>query len=101
MRKITVLQFISLDGITQAPGHKGEDPSGDFDLEGWVAPHFDDNLGEEMAKQMTPPFDLLLGRKTYDIFAAYWPHQDENPFKKKIRSLKWSNKYGLGRDHSN
>lgn len=82
MRTLTVLQFVSLDGITQAPGHKGEDPSGGFDLEGWVAPHFDDDFGEEMRKQMTPPFDLLLGRKTYDIFAAYWPQQgDEDPFR--------------------
>lgn len=81
MRTLTILTFISLDGIMQAPGGKDEDPSGGFDLEGWVAPHFDDVLGDEMGKQMTPPFDLLLGRKTYDIFAAYWPHQEYDPFK--------------------
>lgn len=82
MRKLIVLTFVSLDGIMQAPGGKGEDPSGGFDLEGWTVPFFDDVMGNKMEKQMTPPFDLLLGRKTYDIFASYWPHQDENPFEK-------------------
>jgi dihydrofolate reductase len=80
MRKLAVLTFVSLDGVMQAPGGKGEDPSGDFDLEGWTVPYFDDAVGNEMAKQMSPPFDLLLGRRTYEIFAAYWPHQgDDNP----------------------
>ena len=80
MRKLVVLSFISLDGVMQAPGGKGEDPSGGFDLEGWIVPFFDDTMNDVMGKQMTPPFDLLLGRKTYDIFAAYWPKQTENPF---------------------
>jgi dihydrofolate reductase len=75
-RKLVVLTFVSLDGVMQAPGGKGEDPSGDFHLGGWTVPLFDEALGNEMGKQMTPPFDLLLGRKTYDIFASYWPHQD-------------------------
>lgn len=61
----------------QAPGGKGEDPSGSFDLEGWTVPYFDEALGNEMAKQMSQPFDLLLGRKTYDIFTSYWPHHPE------------------------
>ena len=82
MRTLTVLTFLSLDGVMQAPGSKGEDPSGGFDLEGWIVSYFDDVLGSEMGKQMTPPFDLLLGRKTYEIFASYWPQKgDENPFK--------------------
>lgn len=59
----------------QAPGGKGEDPSGGFDLEGWTVPYFDEALGEEMTRQMGQPFDLLLGRKTYDVFAGYWPQQ--------------------------
>ena len=59
----------------QAPGGKGEDPSGGFDLEGWTVPYFDEAVGNEMGKQMSQPFDLLLGRKTYDIFASYWPLQ--------------------------
>lgn len=73
MRKLVVLTFISLDGIMQAPGGKGEDPSGGFDLEGWTFPYFDDVMSSEMGKQMSEPFDLLLGRKTYDMFASYWP----------------------------
>jgi len=81
MRKLIVLTFLSLDGVMQAPGSKGEDPSGGFDLEGWTVPYSDDVMNEEMGNQMTPPFDLLLGRKTYDIFASYWPHQNDDPFK--------------------
>jgi len=64
----------------QAPGGKGEDPSGGFDLEGWTVPYFDEAVGTAMEKQMTPPSDLLLGRKTYEIFAAYWPsHESDWP----------------------
>jgi dihydrofolate reductase len=74
-RKLVVLTFVSLDGVMQVPGGKGEDPSGGFDLEGWTVPLFDETLGEVMSEQMGQPFDLLLGRKTYDIFAGYWPKQ--------------------------
>lgn len=77
MRKIVVLTFLSLDGVMQAPGGKGEDPSGGFDLEGWTVPYFDEVMGDEMGQQMSQPFDLLLGRKTYDVFASYWPGQEE------------------------
>lgn len=79
MRKIIVLSFITLDGIMQAPGGPEEDTSGDFEYGGWVAPYFneaDEAAGEFMAKQMKPA-DLLLGRKTFEIFAGYWPeHAD-------------------------
>jgi dihydrofolate reductase len=75
-RKLVVLTFVSLDGVMQAPGGKGEDPSGGFDLEGWTVPYFDEAVGTEMDRQMRRPFDLLLGRKTYDVFAAYWPQQE-------------------------
>ncbi len=79
MRKLVVLTFVSLDGVMQAPGGKGEDPSGGFQLEGWTVPYFDEALGNEMGKQMgQQPFDLLLGRKTYEIFASYWPNQGED-----------------------
>lgn len=61
----------------QAPGGKGEDSSGGFDLEGWSVPYFDVELGKEMVKQMDKPFDLLLGKSTYDVFAAYWPQHPE------------------------
>jgi dihydrofolate reductase len=75
MRKIVVLTFVSLDGVMQAPGGPEEDTSGGFTYGGWTFPYFDEAAGEIMDQQMTPPFDLLLGRKTYDIFAGYWPKQ--------------------------
>lgn len=80
MRKIVVLSFISLDGVMQAPGGPEEDTSGGFKYGGWTFPYFDEFSGNIMGEQIKPPFDLLLGRKTYDIFAAYWPKQDaSNP----------------------
>lgn len=75
MRKIVVLSFISLDGVMQAPGGPDEDTSGGFKYGGWTAPYFDEFSGKIMDQQMSMPFDLLLGRKTYAIFAAYWPTQ--------------------------
>jgi len=76
MRKLIVLSFITLDGVMQAPGGPEEDPSESFKFGGWSAPYFDDASGEMMQKQMKPA-DLLLGRKTFDIFASYWPeHAD-------------------------
>ena len=71
MREVVVLTFVSLDGVMQAPGGEGEDSSGGFDLEGWTVPFFDEVVDDEMTKQMGQPFDLLLGRKTYEIFASY------------------------------
>lgn len=80
MRKLVVLTFVSLDGVMQAPGGKGEDPSGGFKYEGWTVPYFDEASGKEMNVQMSKSFDLLLGRKTYEIFASYWPkHKDVWP----------------------
>ncbi len=80
MRKLIVLSFISLDGVMQAPGGPEEDTSGDFKYGGWTVPYFDDFAGEIMAKQMAQPFELLLGRKTFEIFAGYWPdHSEEWP----------------------
>jgi len=77
MRKIIVLSFITLDGVIQAPGGPTEDTSGDFTYGGWTVPYFDDFLGQAMGEQMSGPFDLLLGRKTFEIFASYWPHHPE------------------------
>lgn len=77
MRKIIVLEFISLDGVMQAPGGPDEDTSGGFKYGGWTFPYFDEASGEEMDKQMKGKYDLLLGRKTYDIFAGYWPQHLE------------------------
>jgi dihydrofolate reductase len=77
MRKIIVLSFISLDGVMQAPGGPEEDTSGGFKYGGWTVPYFDDVAAKVMGEQMSKPFNLLLGRKTYDIFAAYWPQHAE------------------------
>jgi dihydrofolate reductase len=78
MRKIIVLTFITLDGVMQGPGGPTEDTSGNFTYGGWTVPYFDDFLGQVMTEQMSKPFDLLLGRKTFEIFASYWPqHQEE------------------------
>jgi dihydrofolate reductase len=74
MRNIIVLTFLSLDGVMQAPGGPEEDTSGGFRYGGWTVNYFDEFLGNVMAKQMGRPFDLLLGRKTYELFAGYWPH---------------------------
>lgn len=77
MRQLFVTTFVSLDGVMQAPGGPEEDPSGGFTLGGWTVPHFDQVLGEVMGRTMGRPFDLVLGRRTYDIFAAHWPHASE------------------------
>jgi dihydrofolate reductase len=77
MRKIIVLTFVTLDGVMQAPGGPEEDTSGDFKYGGWTVPYFDEMGGQIMEEQMGHPFDLLLGRKTFEIFASYWPHHPE------------------------
>lgn len=77
MRKIIVLTFITLDGVMQGPGGPTEDTSGNFTYGGWTVPYFDEFLGQVMAEQMSKPFDLLLGRKTFEIFASYWPQHPE------------------------
>jgi len=76
MRKIIVGAFVSMDGVMQAPGGPTEDPTKGFTFGGWVTPYFDPVFGEEVDAILTPERDLLLGRKTYEIFAAYWPYYD-------------------------
>lgn len=109
MRKLVVLTFVSLDGVMQAPGGKGEDASGDFKYEGWTVPYWDDFSGKIMDKQMGMPFELLLGRKTYDIFAGYWPKQKgpiADPFNKTTKyvvshkpiKLSWENSVLINSD---
>ena len=78
MRKIIVGAMLSLDGVMQAPGGPTEDPTQGFEFGGWVMPYFDQEFGEEVDRLFSEEFDLLLGRKTYEIFAAYWPYYDEN-----------------------
>ena len=74
MRKLVATTFMTLDGVMQAPGGPDEDKSGGFKLGGWLATFWDEEGGKQIDKLFTPPFDLLLGRRTYEIFAAYWPY---------------------------
>jgi dihydrofolate reductase len=102
MRPLVVTTFVTLDGVMQAPGGAGEDPSGGFSYEGWLVPHFDDDLGEQINRWFTGAQDFLLGRTTYEIFYASWPKMlSDDPvsqginFKKKyvasrtLSSLEW------------
>ena len=91
MRKVIVLEFITLDGVIQAGGGPEEDTGGGFAYGGWQAPYSDDVLGTVMNRQMNMPFDLLLGRTTFDIWASYWPHHADiwpgvNPATKYVAS---------------
>lgn len=80
MRKLIVLEHISLDGIIQAPGAPEEDPSNGFAYGGWIAPYQDEVLGNAVKKRLNTPCDLLLGRKTFEIWESFWPrHSDEWP----------------------
>jgi len=77
MRKLIVSTFLTLDGVMQAPGGPGEDDSGGFTFGGWSVNYWDERMREVMTEAMSVPFDLLLGRKTYDIFVTYWPDAPE------------------------
>lgn len=78
MRKIVAGAFVSLDGVMQAPGGPEEDPTGGFEHGGWTVPYWDEPMGQFMDACFSQPFDLLLGRKTYEIFAAHWPFVGED-----------------------
>jgi dihydrofolate reductase len=91
MRKIIVLTFVTLDGVMQAPGAPGEDTSGGFKYGGWCAPYSDEVSGKVMQKQMEPA-DILVGRKTFEIFASYWPaHADYWPGINEVTKYVFSN----------
>lgn len=80
MRKVIAIDFVSLDGVIQAPGGPEEDTSGGFAYGGWIAPYSDEVLSAAINRQMNLPFDLLLGRKTFEIWAPFWPqHADDWP----------------------
>lgn len=110
MRKIIAAAFVSLDGVMQAPGGPQEDPTGGFTKGGWATGYFDDMLFGVIGEMFDRPFDLLLGRKTYDIFAAHWPYVTDDPigplFDRVTKyvathrpdSLTWKNTRPLGDD---
>lgn len=111
MRKVIAATFISLDGVMQAPGGPEEDPTGGFEYGGWVFPHADEETGKALFELFEKPFDLLLGRKTYDIFSAFWPYVgDDDPIGQRFNSvvkyvatrgdaeLKWNKSQSLGKD---
>lgn len=91
MRKLTGACFLSLDGVMQAPGGPDEDPSSNFRFGGWVQPYWSEKMGpfEEL---ISSDYDLLLGKRTYDIFSAYWPYNQDNPIGEKFQRI---NKYVL------
>lgn len=110
-RKITGAAFVSLDGVMQAPGGPTEDPTGGFDQGGWVFKMWDEGIEETLGSLFSGEYDLLLGRRTYDIFAAYWPYAEgENAamgeafdrankyvLTRGDQPLEWQNSHRLGR----
>jgi len=109
MRTITGGVFLSLDGVMQAPGGPLEDPTGGFDLGGWTTSYWDEKMGAQMGRMFSAPFELLLGRKTYEIFAAHWPFAPEgDPIAARFNrvakhvltrggdALEWNNSHKLG-----
>jgi dihydrofolate reductase len=88
MRKIIVVTFMSMDGVLQAPGGPQEDPSGQFKWGGWTFHFQDEQTGDKMRQIMSRPFDLLLGRRTFEIFSAYWPYQGNHPIAEKFNSIR-------------
>lgn len=110
MRRLVVAAFVSLDGVMQAPGGPGEDVSGGFPHGGWVVPHMDEATGEKIGSMFEGEVDLLLGRRTYDIFAAHWPRVRDDPFADRLNAmtkhvatrspgpLAWANSHAIGPD---
>jgi dihydrofolate reductase len=87
MRKITAAAFVSLDGVMQAPGGPSEDPTGGFALGGWTVNYWDASMEDFMGGMFSAPYDLLLGRKTYEIFAAHWPFMGDDPIAKSFNAV--------------
>jgi dihydrofolate reductase len=96
VRKLIVTTFLTLDGVMQAPGGPGEDDDGGFVWGGWSVNYWDEMMGQAMGEFMRVPFDLVLGRKTYDLFAAYWPRATENPGAKPLND---ATKYVVSGSH--
>ena len=103
MRTLAVNTFLSLDGVMQAPGGPEEDPTGGFSHGGWSANYWDDMMGRVIGESMARPYEILLGRKTYEIFAAHWPYVTDDPAadslnaarkyvaSRTLRTVEWSN----------
>jgi dihydrofolate reductase len=96
MRALIVSTFLTLDGVMQAPGGPEEDETGGFAYGGWSVNYWDEMMGQVMGEAMSVPFDLVLGRTTYDLFAAYWPHATDNPGAKPLND---ATKYVVSRGH--
>ena len=96
MRKLIVSTFLTLDGVMQAPGGPGEDDDAGFAHGGWSVNYWDELMGQVMGEAMSTPFDLVLGRRTYDIFAAHWPHATEEDGAKPLND---AIKYVASRSH--
>jgi dihydrofolate reductase len=96
MRRLIVSTFLTIDGVMQAPGGPEEDDSGGFTHGGWSVNYWDDLMGEVMTEAFSVPFDLLLGRRTYEIFSAYWPHAPEEAGAKPLND---ATKYVVSRSH--
>ena len=96
MRRLIVNTFLTLDGVMQAPGGPGEDDSDGFAHGGWSVNYWDEQMGEVMSEAMRVPLDLVLGRKTYDIFAAYWPNASDDAGAKPLNE---ATKYVASRGH--
>ena len=93
MRKVIAAAFVSLDGVMQAPGGPEEDPTGGFKYGGWTAPYFDETVGAQMGEVFSKPYELLLGRKTYEIFAAHWPYAEGGPDDEIAKQFNRTTKY--------
>ena len=96
MRRLIVSTFLTLDGVMQAPGGPGEDEDDGFAHGGWSVNYWDEQMGQVMGEAMSSPFDLVLGRKTYDIFAAHWPHASDDDGAKPLND---ATKYVASRGH--
>src|SRR5690242_16707279 len=96
MRRLVVSTFVTLDGVMQAPGGPKEDDSGGFAYGGWSVHYWDEPMGQVMSEAMARPFDLVLGRRTYDIFAAHWPRAVDDPGAKPLNE---ATKYVASRAH--
>lgn len=86
MRELAILTFLTLDGVMQAPAETSEDRSGGFSHGGWAAPYWEPVMEQVTEEAMSSPYDLLIGRKTYEIFAPHWPNTDETPLSSRLNN---------------